>query len=254
MPEQGPAAEPLTGHIATAVPAQTKPSSSVGMVSIFDWNSKSSPFHDAGYVWKDSRGKRWMWTFKPQPVKQSAMTLRDIIVDKHDDEYEIDKETLPIWKYVKGARKEFRIRKRDRMNVGEKVWNIYQECMKSKNQKFWDSNAHHFEGRLRINGAYRYVEGPIAFPDCLDRPSRTIVTQEIGRTPDRMRHIIQTDSGVWRRLMPIELERLNMFPDNWTNIEGIPPSRQGFLMGNALVVGIIERLREPLAKIIQPSD
>ena len=28
-----------------------------------------------------------------------------------------------------------------------------------------------------------------------------------------------------------------------TDIEGIKPSRRGFLMGNALVVGIIERLR-----------
>jgi len=219
-------------------------------IESFDWNSKSSPFLDAGYVWKDNHSRRWMWTFKPQPIKQPAMTLRDIIINKHDAEYEIDEETLATWRYVKGARKEFRIRKRDRVNVGEKIWNIYQECMKSQSQEFWDSNAHHFEGILGANGPYRYVEGPIAFPDSLDRPSRTVVTQEIGRTPDRMRHIIQTDSVIWRRLMPIELERLNMFPDNWTDIEGIPPSRRGFLMGNALVVGIIERLREPLSVIL----
>jgi DNA (cytosine-5)-methyltransferase 1 len=221
----------------------------------YDWNSKSSPFHDAGYVWKDNHGgRRWMWTFKPRPIKEPVMALRDIMVSKHDSEYEIDEKTLVTWRYVKGARKEFRIRKRDRENVGEKIWNIYQECMSSQSQDFWDLNAHHFEGILGLNSAYRYVEGPIAFPDSLDRPSRTVVTQEIGKSPDRMRHIIQTNSGVWRRLMPLELERLNMFPDNWTDIEGIPPSRRGFLMGNALVVGIIERLREPLARIIHSSD
>jgi DNA (cytosine-5)-methyltransferase 1 len=65
-----------------------------------------------------------------------------------------------------------------------------------------------------------------------------------------MRHIIRTDDGQWRRLSPIELERLNMFPDDWTLIDGIPDSRRGFLMGNALVVGIIERLREPLSKVL----
>jgi len=223
-------------------------------IETFDWDSKSSPFHDAGYVWKDNHGGRWMWTFKPQPIKQPVMALRDIMASKHDAEYEVDEESLAPWRYVKGARKEFRIRKRDRDNVGEKIWNIYQECMKSQSQEYWDSNAHHFEGILGPNGAYRYVEGPIAFPDSLDRPSRTVVTQEIGKTADRMRHIIQTDSGVWRRLMPIELERLNMFPDDWTDVEGIPASRRGFLMGNALVVGIIERLREPLSRIIRPSE
>ena len=48
----------------------------------------------------------------------------------------------------------------------------------------------------------------------------------------------------------IEAERLNMFPDGWTEIPGISDSRRGFLMGNALVVGVIERLREPIGKLI----
>ena len=51
--------------------------------------------------------------------------------------------------------------------------------------------------------------------------------------------------------MPVELERLNQFPDNWTDIPGISDSRRGFLMGNALVVGIVERLAGPLAKLIR---
>ncbi len=35
-----------------------------------------------------------------------------------------------------------------------------------------------------------------------------------------------------------------------TKIDGIPDSKRGFLMGNALVVGIIERLRKPLRELI----
>ena len=83
-----------------------------------------------------------------------------------------------------------------------------------------------------------------------DRTSRTVVTDEIGRTPSRMRHIIEYEEGRYRRLSPEETERLNGFPAGWTDIEGIKPSRRGFLMGNALVVGIIERLREPLKRLI----
>jgi len=33
-----------------------------------------------------------------------------------------------------------------------------------------------------------------------------------------------------------------MFPDNHTYIEGITPTKRAFFMGNALVVGIVEKL------------
>lgn len=86
---------------------------------------------------------------------------------------------------------------------------------------------------------YRYSEGGMTFPDRHDMPSRTIVTSEGGRSASRMTHIIEQD-GKFRRLTPLELERLNMFPDNFT--EGVTPNQRAFLMGNALVVGVIERL------------
>ena len=46
--------------------------------------------------------------------------------------------------------------------------------------------------------------------------------------------------------MPIELERLNMFPDNHTS--GVTDMRRAFLMGNALVTGIVERIGIVLEK------
>jgi len=101
---------------------------------------------------------------------------------------------------------------------------------------------------------YNYTAGAMAFPDSLDKASRTIVTAEIGRSVSRMRHVIEYKKGKFRRLMPIELERLNQFPDNWTNIEGITDSKRGFLMGNALVVGIVKHLAEPLATLILKGD
>lgn len=94
---------------------------------------------------------------------------------------------------------------------------------------------------------YRYSEGGMTFPDRPDLPSRTMVTSEGGRSPSRMTHVVE-QNGVYRRLTPIELERLNMFPDRFT--EGPSANKRAFLMGNALVVGVIERLGEALYRTI----
>mgnify|MGYP003746016265 CR=1 FL=1 len=57
----------------------------------------------------------------------------------------------------------------------------------------------------------------------------------------RIRKEIGLRKSEWiRRLTPVELERLNMFPDNHT--EGPTDGKRAFFMGNALVVGIVERL------------
>jgi DNA (cytosine-5)-methyltransferase 1 len=88
---------------------------------------------------------------------------------------------------------------------------------------------------------YFYSEGPLAFPDPTDRPARTILTSEGGTSASRTKHAVKDQNGI-RRLTPVELERANMFPDNHTLIDGIPDSKRGFLMGNALVVGIVERI------------
>jgi len=57
-----------------------------------------------------------------------------------------------------------------------------------------------------------------------------------------------------RRLTPIELERLNMFPDNHTELEGITDTKRAFFMGNALVVGVIEKIGEELYKQINQFE
>lgn len=87
---------------------------------------------------------------------------------------------------------------------------------------------------------YNYSEGAMAFPDSIEKPSRTIITGEGGATPSRFKHVILTPGGRYRRLVPVELERLNMFPDRHT--EGASDVRRAFLMGNALVTGIVERI------------
>ena len=83
------------------------------------------------------------------------------------------------------------------------------------------------------------------YPDRLNKPSRTIITGEGGPSPSRFKHVIKTKQGL-RRLTPIELERLNMFPDDHTKLEGITDAKRAFFMGNALVVGIVEKIGNAL--------
>jgi DNA (cytosine-5)-methyltransferase 1 len=95
--------------------------------------------------------------------------------------------------------------------------------------------------------AYTFTEGTLAFPDHLDKPSRTIITSEGGRSPSRTTHVVQDISGGLRRLTPEELEALNGFPRGFTAVPGIPAGRRGYLMGNALVTGIVRLLGAALA-------
>ena len=190
---------------------------------------------------------------KPE-YQGTSQHIRNIMVNKgdvdYDESYKIDKAELKKWKYEKGEKREFRIRKADQEKYPE-LWKLYQKCKKSKSQKVWDKHREEFEKVLGTDGSYNYNEGAIAFPDSIDSPSRTIVTSEVGKSPSRMRHIIKHDDGTYRTLFPIETERLNMFPDNWTKTDDISDSKRGFLMGNALVVGVIERLRTSLRELIE---
>ena len=90
----------------------------------------------------------------------------------------------------------------------------------------------------------------MAFPDYLDQPSRTIITGEGGSAPSRFKHVVKTKSGRYRRLLPIELERMNMFPDNHTYHPEVSDGRRAFLMGNALVCGVIEAIGKSLYQAI----
>ncbi|AWL10432.1 DNA (cytosine-5-)-methyltransferase [Aquirufa nivalisilvae] len=144
-------------------------------------------------------------TLKTKPNYDGGFTiLRNLIQNGEvPSEFYIDNNELDKWMYLKGPKKEMR------------------------------TNAQGFE--------YNYSEGGMIFPDPLDKPSRTIITGEGGKSPSRFKHVIQTPKG-YRRLSPVELERLNMFPDDHTKLDGISDTKRAFFMGNALVVGVIEKI------------
>ncbi len=167
-------------------------------------DSKNSPFKNAGFM-----ANRHVCTMDVDPVYRGAQTtLGQIVVDeaKVPQEFFIDDAELEEWQYLKGP--------------------------KSEERTAVDDDGNEF--------VYHYSEGGMAFPDPLDKPSRTIITGEGGSSPSRFKHVILTPSGRYRRLIPLELERLNMFPDNHT--AAAPDGKRAFLMGNALVTGIVERI------------
>ncbi|KKW15963.1 MAG: Cytosine-specific methyltransferase [Parcubacteria group bacterium GW2011_GWA1_50_14] len=146
-----------------------------------------------------------------------AITLKNILLPptKIREEYWINEKNLSQWKYLKGAKKDERTAK---------------------------------------NGfSYVYNEGPMNFPDPLDRPSRTIVTGEGGPTPSRFKHVVM-QNGKYRRLTPVELERLCMFPDDHTEHQDISDVKRAFFMGNALVVGVINKLGNSLYAMHRKSS
>lgn len=102
--------------------------------------------------------------------------------------------------------------------------------------------------RTRKDGStYYYSEGAIPFPDILDRPGRTMLTSE--GTANRSSHIIEDPQTKRLRILtPIECERLNGFPDDWTNT-GMSQRQRYFTMGNALVVQLIERMGKRIIEI-----
>lgn len=107
--------------------------------------------------------------------------------------------------------------------------------------------------RKKPNGeTYMYSEGAMAFPDNLDAPARTMLTSESGLS--RMSHVIEDcKTKKLRFLTPVECEKINGFPANWTNT-GMSDKRRYFMMGNALVVGIVEKIGIELENIIEKEE
>ena len=144
--------------------------------------------------------------------KGNITVLGDLIQNGEvSHEFFIDESDEPKWKYLKGAKKEQR--------------------------------------KSSSGFVYNYSEGAMIYPDRLDKPSRTIITGEGGKSASRFKHIIQSERGL-RRLTPVELERLNMFPDDHTKLEGISDTKRAFFMGNALVIGVIEKVGKVLTQRI----
>ena len=102
--------------------------------------------------------------------------------------------------------------------------------------------------RTRKDGTvWYYSEGAMDYPDPIDKPARTMLTGEgsISRTT----HVIcDPKTNKNRILTPVECERIQGFPDNWTDT-GMTDKKRRFMMGNALICGIVGRLEPEISDI-----
>lgn len=151
-----------------------------------------------------------IYTEETLPVLEKPKRLHDILETGVDKKYYLDEKTLPSWEYLKGAKSIPRTSK--------------------------------------TGHTYTYSEGPMAFPDDLEKPGRTMLTSEGSK--NRSSHVVRDpETGKMRILTPVECERLNGFPDNWTNT-GMPERMRYFCMGNALVVDLVKKMSETLHSIV----
>lgn len=159
--------------------------------------------------------KNKVYTVKTKPIIARQLTLSKIVQSNVDSHYFLNENQKSKFKYLRGNKKLPRIDK----NTGHK---------------------------------YFYSEGAMSPYDSLDLPGRTMLTSE--GTTNRSTHIIKDKSNNKLRLLtPIECERLNQFPDDWTN-SGMPEKRRYFMMGNALVCGIIKKLAIEINEIIEEEN
>ncbi len=156
-------------------------------------------------------------TIKTKPINtlpSARKTLDDIMEIEAEDRFFLSPELYKKFVYMKGAKKEERT-----SSTGYK---------------------------------YFYTEGPIPFPDLTNRAARTILTSEGSNS--RTTHIVKDKAtGNLRKLTPVECERIDGFPDNWTNT-GMPEKFRYFCMGNALVVDLIQVIATGITEIVNQED
>jgi len=197
-----------------AVSTDKLPTDVIEISNEFNKGQKLSPFKNSGMMIGGQ-----FWTSKTTAVYEGEYThLKNILQAEKDvpEEFYIPADDIDKWKYLKGSKSEKRY---------------------NKAKDFW----------------YKYAEGGMIFPDALDNASRTIITGEGGKSPSRFKHAVKPN-GKLRRLTPLELERLNMFPDNHTKLEGITNTKRAFFMGNALVIGVVEKIGKELINEIKEEN
>ena len=150
-------------------------------------------------------------TVKTEPILEQSITLGQIIVNDAEKKYYLDNNKTQKFAYLRDNKKIL---------------------------------------RTRPDGSkYFYSEGAMSPVDELNLPGRTMLTSE--GSVNRSTHIIiDPTTNNLRILTPVECERLNQIPDNWTN-SGMPENRRYFMMGNALVCGIVKRLGVEINRIIE---
>lgn len=137
-----------------------------------------------------------------------------------------------------------------------------RESLSKEQRKTWQylKGAKKLLREAASGHAYVFSEGAIPMVDEYDKPARTMLTSE--GSFSRTTHIVKDKrTGRIRLLTAGETERIQGFPTDHTKYcltEGkvveMPLNKRRFMMGNALVVGLVERMGEALEAIFKDED
>ena len=176
----------------------------------FSLGAKKSPFETGGIM----QNFKALTFSVVESYDGPRQVLGDVLVDESavPDSFVIHADEVHKWEYLKGSKREERVNK-------------------------------------KTGFTYLYSEGSMSFPDSTEKPSRTILTGEGGKSASRFKHVVKVD-GRLRRLVPDELDALQGFPKGWTDT-GMTDGHRAFCMGNALVVGIPHLIGKELARRIE---
>lgn len=200
--------------------------------------SFSFVFENAG-VMKDGM----VYTLRTTPVYDgNQITLGDIMEDGDIDKtFFIPKERL----YYTSP---------DRNHSDETC-----ERLSDTERKTWQyiKGAKKLPRKAKNGHEYIFSEGPIPMIDEYDKPARTMLTSE--GSFNRTTHIVRDKkTGEIRLLTPIEVEHIQGFPSDWTKecfVDGekveMPVHKRRFMMGNALVVNLVNQMEEQLSEIFE---
>lgn len=179
----------------------------------FSLGAKKSPFETGGIM----QNFKALTFSAVESYDGPRQVLGDVLVDESavPDSFVIHPDEIHKWEYLKGSKREERVNK-------------------------------------KTGFTYLYSEGSMSFPDSTEKPSRTILTGEGGKSASRFKHVVKVD-GRLRRLVPDELDALQGFPKGWTDT-GMTDGHRAFCMGNALVVGIPHLIGKELARRIESES
>lgn len=136
------------------------------------------------------------------------------------------------------------------------------DSLPDKARKTWQylKGAKKLPRKSKNGHEYIFSEGPISMIDEYDKPARTMLTSE--GSFSRTTHIVRDKkTGKIRLLTPIEVERIQGFPSDWTKecrvngeIIEMPVQKRRFMMGNALVVNLVNQMEEQLSEIFEKEE
>lgn len=219
-------------------------------VFIFAWNRNTTRY-------AQEKGKMFFDDFTGLlPYDSKHLDLREYSFKEINEEF--------VYNFHKwGKMEDGKIETSDYKKISSTTITLGEIMEHTDNEKYYNFKYDKFvelkgakkkERTTKEGYTYTFSEGSCPFPDKLDVPARTLLTSE--GTTNRSTHVVN-DNGRLRLLTPLECERIQTFPDNWTkygiNEDGVTyelsDRERYFLMGNALVTNLITKMGQRLKEI-----